>query len=156
MSIRFSESSLLNIAIGIERRGIAFYDVMARTSESPEVSHVFVHLAAMEREHLELFQSMLSKSNSTVSGEAPEFLQALVDSSVFTDDLVESELATRTGTVTGALELAIVAEKDSILFYYEMREIMPPGIRAPLSQIINEEKSHLAQLADLRKQLGSS
>ncbi len=32
MSISLSGSELINIAIGIERRGIAFYDVMVRST----------------------------------------------------------------------------------------------------------------------------
>ncbi len=53
-------------------------------------------------------------------------LQALVDSAVFTDDFITSEMATKAGSDIKALELAISAEKDSILFYYGMKEITPP------------------------------
>ena len=158
MSVRFSESELINIAIGIERRGIAFYEVMAITTEPEEVSHTFQHLAAMEREHLQLFQGMLEESTESPpqGSPPPEYLQALVDSTVFTDDLIDSEMAAQANSVSSALELAIVAEKDSILFYYEMREIMPARIRAAVNQIMDEEKSHLRQLTELRKQLGRS
>ena len=48
MSISFSGSELINIAIGIERRGIAFYDVMAKSAEDDKLRDVFQYLADME------------------------------------------------------------------------------------------------------------
>ncbi|GAG30212.1 unnamed protein product [marine sediment metagenome] len=44
MSISFSTIELINIAIGIERMGIAFYDVMTKSTENQE-------LASQELEH---------------------------------------------------------------------------------------------------------
>ena len=38
MSISLSGSELINIAIGIERRGIAFYDVMVRSANQRRLS----------------------------------------------------------------------------------------------------------------------
>ncbi|GAI46792.1 unnamed protein product, partial [marine sediment metagenome] len=61
----------------------------------------------------------------TYAGEYSAYLQALVDSAVFTDDFVTSEMATKANSDIEALELAISAEKDSILFYYGIKEIMP-------------------------------
>ena len=47
MSIPFSGSKLINIAIGIERNGSAFYDIMARSVENPMTRDVFLFLADM-------------------------------------------------------------------------------------------------------------
>jgi len=46
MSISFSGSELINIAIGIERRGSAFYDIMARSTENTIARDVFQYLAS--------------------------------------------------------------------------------------------------------------
>ena len=54
-----------------------------------------------------------------------------------------------------AMELAIGAEKDSILFYYEMKEIMPQRARPTVNKIITEEKSHLRELSELKKKLAT-
>ncbi len=43
MSIAFSDSELINIAIGIERRGITFYDTMTKstkTKQTPPSHHI--------------------------------------------------------------------------------------------------------------------
>ncbi|MBM2832592.1 MAG: Rubrerythrin protein [Dehalococcoidia bacterium] len=52
-----------------------------------------------------------------------------------------------------ALEIGIKAEKDSILFYQEMRELVRRRDRDTVAEIINEERSHLSRLTGLRKGL---
>ena len=158
MSISFSGSELINIAIGIERRGIAFYDIMTRSTQNAVARDAFQYLANMERQHIQIFQDMLGEADKyqipdTHAGEYTAYLQALVDSAVFTDDLVTSEMATRLSSDIEAVELAISAEKDSILFYYEMKGIMPQRAQPTVSKIITEEKSHLRQLSELKKKL---
>jgi len=158
VSISFSGSELVNIAIGIERRGIAFYDIMTKSTGNAATRDVFQYLADVERQHIQIFQGMLAEADKyqileTYAGEYSAYLQALVDSAVFTDDFVTSEMATKAGSDIEALELAISAEKDSILFYYEMKEIMPQRAQPTVNKIIFEEKSHLRQLSELKKKL---
>jgi rubrerythrin len=150
MSISFSGSELINIAIGIERRGSIFYDTMADSTKNAIARDVFHYLADIERQHIQTFQDMLSKADKyqfseTKAGEYAAYLQSLVDTAVFGDDLATSDIA--------ALELAIGAEKDSILFYYEMRDIMPQRAQPTVNKVIAEEKSHLRQLSELKKKL---
>ena len=158
VSISFSGSELINIAIGIERRGIAFYDIMTRSTENAVARDVFQYLADMERQHIQIFQGMLGEADKyqpseTYAEEYAAYFLALVDSAVFTDNIVTSEMATQADSDIEALELAIGAEKDSILFYYEMRDIMPQRAHSTVNKIIAEEKSHLRQLFELKKKL---
>lgn len=158
MSISFSTVDLINLAIGIEKRGIVFYDVMARSTENDNARDVFQHLTSMEREHIIIFQGMLDgvdKYQETLTGDYAEYLQALVDNAVFNDDLITSEIATQADSDLKALELAISAEKDSIIFYYEMRELMPQSAHPIMKKIIAEEKSHLMQLSGLKRKLAT-
>jgi len=160
VSISFSGSELINIAIGIERRGIAFYDIMTRSTGNAIARDVFQYLADMERQHAQIFQGMLSEADKyqipeTYAAEYAAYLQALVDSAVFTDDFVTSEMATKTNSDIEAMELAIEAEKDSLLFYDEMRDIMPQRAQPTVNKIIAEEKSHLRQLSELKKKLAA-
>ena len=83
------------------------------------------------------------------------YLQALLDSAVFTDDFIAGEIATRASSDAEAMELAIGAEKDSILFYYEMKETMPKPAQSVVNNIITEEKSHLRQLSELKEKLAA-
>ncbi len=160
MAISFYGNELINIAIGIERRGIAFYDIMTRSTENAVTRDVFQCLVDMEREHIKIFQDMLSGADKhetpeTYAGEYEAYLQALVDSAVFTDDLATSEMASQVDSDIKAIELGISAEKDSILFYYNMKELMGQRAQVAVNKIITEEKSHLRQLSELRKKLAT-
>ena len=161
MSISFTGSELINIAIDIERRGIAFYDIMAKSTEDIKARATFQQLADMERQHIQIFQSMLTEADKYQIAEAYNgeeynaYLQALVDSAVFTDDLATSEMTAQADTDIEAVELAIGAEKDSLLFYYEMKDILPQRAQPAVNKIIEEEKAHLRQLSELKKMLAS-
>lgn len=154
----FTGRDLINIAIGIERNGIAFYDIMAVSTENAETSDIFRHFAQMERQHIQIFQDMLSESDTypeIETGEYSSYLRALADSAVFTDEMVTSEMATQADSDIKALELAIAAEKDSLLFYYQMRDMIPPQANSIVNKIITEEKSHLRQLSALKQGLAT-
>ena len=161
MSITFSGSELINIAIGIERRGVAFYEVMTKSTENAASRDVFQYLADMERQHIQIFQGMLEEADKyqiteSYSGEYAAYLQALIDSAVFTDDFISSEMPTKAGSDVEALELSTSAEKDSILFYYGMKDIMHRRAQPTVNKIIAEEKSHLRQLSELKKKLADT
>ena len=160
MSVLFSGSELINIAIGIERRGMTFYDIMTRSTKNAAARDVFQHLADMERQHIQIFQNMLSEADKyqpteAYTAEYAAYLQALVDNAVFFDDMITSEIATQADSDIRALELAIDAEKDSILFYYGMKDIMRREAQSTIDKIITEEKAHLRQLSELKKQLAT-
>jgi rubrerythrin len=160
MSIVFSAGELINMAIGIERRGITFYDIMSRSTDNEQARDVFEGLVQMERQHLKTFQDMLGEAGGQPAPEAASreysgYFQALVDNAVFTDDMITSEMATRAENDIQALELGISAEKDSILFYYEMKDLMPRRFVPLVDRIIAEEKSHLQQLSEIKTKLKS-
>lgn len=156
MSVAFSAGELINIAIGNEKRGIAFYDVLTRSADSAQARKVFQYLADMERDHIQIFQGMLTEADKYKISEActeeyAAYLQALIDTAIFSDDLATSEMASEADSDIKALELAIGAEKDAILFYYTMKEIMPGRAHSMVDKIIAEEKSHLRQLSELKR-----
>ncbi|MFC2035066.1 ferritin family protein [Chloroflexota bacterium] len=158
MSISLSASEILKVAISIERRGIAFYDVMAKSVQNAETGNVFQNLAHMEQYHVNIFEDMLNVADNYEpaqinSEENDAYVQALGDNAVFTDDMITSETVTKVESDIEALELAISAEKDSILFYYEMKEVLPQRVHPSVNRIITEEKSHLRQLSELKRKL---
>ena len=157
MTISFSGNEILSIAIDIERRGIAFYDVMAKSAEDERVRLVFQRLVDMEHQHIQTFRDMLAESGENrtqqYSGEEAGYLAALADSAVFSDDDITSEMVTRLDSDTEALELAARLEKDSILFYYQMKDILPAKEQPLVDSIIAEEKSHLRDISVIRREL---
>jgi rubrerythrin len=149
----FSGRRLIDIAIGIERRGITFYDVIAKSTENPEARVVFEGLVLMEREHIKIFEDILGEEgDQPVFAEDSGYIDSLIEEAVFTDDAITSEMALQADSDVKAVELGIIAEKDSILFYYEMRDRLP-ALAPAINRVIAEEKSHLQQLSDIKRKL---
>jgi rubrerythrin len=157
MSIILSNADLTNLAIDIEKKGVAFYDIMARTSDDAKLRRTFQFLSEMERQHVKVFQKIFSSidqnAKSGADGEEGVYIQTLMDNSAFTDDFVSSELVNRIQTDIQALELSIIAEKDSLIFYFELIDQLGDPNRELVKQIISEEKRHILQLSEIKKEL---
>jgi rubrerythrin len=154
----FSGNELIEVALGIERNGVVYYSSLAKSTTEPWLKDTYHHLADMERKHIEIFQNMLGsvgKYKPTYAGETEEeyelYLKALVDSAVFIDDKVARQMAQRASSPAEAIQIALGAEKDSILFYSEMRDLVAEQDRPTLDGIIKEEKSHVRQLSSLKR-----
>lgn len=157
MSVSFSRSELINLAIDIEKRGIAFYDIMSRSTENTETREVFQELMVMEREHVRVFQDMLGEDkNERIPRDMSEYsvyLETLMDNAVFNEEAATDEVAARASDDITALTLGINLEKDSLLFYYEMKDRLSRPSGMTLDRIIEEEKKHLCQLSELKRRL---
>ncbi|MFC1848111.1 ferritin family protein [Chloroflexota bacterium] len=158
MGVLFSGRELINIGIGIERNGAVFYDSLAESTEDSRVKAIYKDLAGQEREHIGIFENMLSSLSDyqppeTLTDEYEAYMKALVDSLIFTDDKVARDMARGVASAVEAIQIALGAEKDSILFYTEMRELVRSSDRDAVGKLIAEEKSHLRQLTALKHSL---
>ena len=159
MGVLFSGSELVNIAIGIEKSGLAFYQSLVTAGKSVTARDVFKYLADKEEEHLKTFQGMLDtlaeyRPPEVYAEEYNLYLKALVDGAVFTDAKVSREMAEKTTSDAEAIKVGLEAEKDSILFYSVMRNLVPERSRELVDRIIEEEKSHVVELSNLKEKLG--
>ena len=187
MAIFFAGRELIDIAVGIERSGAAFYDYLAESTKKakPEImsSHLagkeakgrtthsaskeakirtmYSELAAREREHIQTFQNLLGPGGEYPNPDAYAeeyalYLNSLVDSAVFKNERSASEAAQKVASELEAVEIGIRAEKDSILFYSAIQDLIRRADANLIGGIIKEEKSHLAQLSDLKRILSKS
>jgi len=158
MGVFFSGRELIDTAIGIERNGAAFYHSLAKSTGNEIAKGAYQYLAGEELKHIEVFQSMLGsvadyRPPETYTEEYDLYLRALIDSRVFTDDQTAYEMAQRVTSDAEAIQIAMGAEKDSILFYSEVRELVRRSDRELINKIIEEERSHLRQLSELKGSL---
>jgi hypothetical protein len=108
MSIIFSGSELLEVALGIERNGAAFYQALAEKTKNSSARAIYEHLAAEEVKHLKTFQGMLDAVGNyqPPEGYAEEYElypKSLIDSSVFTDVASARQIAARVSSQVEAL-----------------------------------------------------
>jgi len=153
----FTAGELYDIALGIERNGVAYYESLAQVAGASGLKDTYKKLADMERHHIQVFQDLRSHAGAEPvvpqvdEAEYRGYLEALIDSSVFTNDQVAKDLARSAAGPAEALQLALGAEKDSILFYSEMRGLVPQRERNAVDEIINEERAHVRELSVLKQ-----
>jgi rubrerythrin len=146
----------LKWALEIEKNGEAFYNEVAAKSADPEVKTLFEDLAAQERGHYQVFQKMLEevKPEPDLSNveydEYQTYLQVALDRALFAGPDKGLTLAKQAQDLATALRAAVGFEKDTLLFFYDLREMMvSEAERRAVSDIILEEKAHLRRLAKM-------
>ena len=158
MSILFSASEVVTMAIEIEKNGMDFYNALASRVDDEKSQELYRFLAGEEVKHKATFQKMLNNLKKVELTAADEeeynhYLKALTNSRVFRTNQSADELLDDLKDEAGAIEFAINAEKDSILFYYELLEQAFDEDRDSIENVIKEEKVHLAKLLTLRSEL---
>jgi rubrerythrin len=155
MSIPFNPSEILEMAEQIERNGARFYRRAAETTVDPRNRELLLHLAVMEDEHEKTFASLRasltdSERETTVfdpEGQAALYLRALADGHVFNVKADPAELFNGKETMETILQTAMGMEKDSIVFYLGMKELVPERLgKDRIDAIIKEEMGHLTSL----------
>ena len=156
MGLFFTGSELANIAVGIEQSGAAYYDSLAQSAKDDKSRSMWKYLALEEKKHIEIFRHMLDSLSDyappeTYTEEYDLYLRALIDSAVFRNDEVARVMAQKVDNASEAIMIALSAEKDSILFYLNLRELVLRPQREAVDQVIEEEKAHVRQLSALLK-----
>ncbi len=157
MTVPFSADEIFAIAEQIERNADRFYRRAAQDTDDSALRQKLLDLAAMEKVHEQIFAAMRSdlsgrESKATVAepwGEAELYLRGIADGHVF--DVRGDPTAWLTGKETkeDILKAAIGYEKDSIVFYLGIKEVVPPELgREKIDSILKEEMSHVAILSE--------
>jgi len=88
-------------------------------------------------------------------GEYAAYLRAYVDNNIiFTKEVMDKELAKVKDTLA-AFDFAIKRELDSILYYHEIKRLVPEAQHATIEQIIEEERKHFSDLTDMKKRFSA-
>jgi len=153
--ISFNAGEIYEMAIQIERNGAEFYRKAAAAAANDQTGSVLSGLAEMEVDHEQTFKQMkaqlseqqLATTSFDPDGEAAAYLQASVDGKVFDTASRPAEVLTGTESLEEVLGTAIGLEKDSIVFYTGMKEVVPEGAgRDRLDDIIKQEMGHITTL----------
>jgi rubrerythrin len=150
MSYDFNADDIFEMAEQIERNGAQFYRQAAKEITDEAAQKLLLDFAAMEDNHEKTFAAMraelssLEKSTTVFDpqGDAGLYLRALADTRVFFEKEID------TSSMTAILKEAIGAEKDSIVFYLGMKELVPEKYgKSKIDDIIKEEMGHIRMLS---------
>lgn len=156
MTIPFSVDEVLQIAEQIERNGSRFYRRASQGFADSRARELLLDLAIAEDEHEKVFAAMRAELSPqerepTVPdpyGEAVLYLRGMADGALFDVKADPSERLTGKETMEEILRTAIGLEKDSIVFYLGIKEMVPERLgKQRIDDIVKEEMGHIAVLS---------
>jgi rubrerythrin len=151
----FTAAEALEMALEIEKNGEVFYKAAAEKSNDAEIKTLFEDLAAQEQMHYKVFQKMLGGVGSAPELPAEEYdqyqayLQSALDNALFSGEDKALALAEKATDRDTALRAALGFEKDTMLFFYDLREMVSEADKEAVSHVIGEERKHVRRLAAL-------
>ncbi len=154
----FTASDIMEVAIRIEENGVNFYKFAEQIAKQDDAKKLFAGLAQAEVAHKKTFEKLfagMEKSNlpESYEGEFSAYIRSYVDNNlIFTKEIMDQQLAKVTDT-KAALEFAIQRELDSILYYHEIKRLVPAAQHESIEKIIEEERKHFMNLTAMKKSL---
>lgn len=149
---KFNGEEIVRLAVEIEKQGQRFYELAAARVEDAEVKKTFELLAGEEKQHIVDFEGIGSNlpddftPNESYMGEYGDYIKALIDNHVFNNNNVE-KLVPNISVTREALAVAFRFEKDSILIFQELYNLVDDAGKNVLGKLIEQEKQHIRKLA---------
>jgi rubrerythrin len=155
MKTSFSVDEILHMAQQLERNGAEFYRLAAKNVTTKPIGKLLRDLAAWEENHAKIFARMKTTAERKVEGEKTGntqeksflYLQMLVDGNLFDLKTNPIELIKGCKTIEDLLQVAVTREKDSVIFYLGLKNILEnTDDRNIIDKIIEEEMDHITFL----------
>jgi rubrerythrin len=157
MALTFNADEIYQMAEQIERNGAKYYRKAAAGAAELRVRTLLVGLAAMEDRHERVFIEMRRQlterqrqpTTYDPDNESAAYLRALADGSVFDVNADPSDRLTGEETPEQVYRTAIELEKNSIVFYLGLMDMIDEALgKGRVDEIIKEEMRHVAMLSD--------
>jgi rubrerythrin len=146
---KYTIEEVIEQAIQTEILGNQFYSGMAeKFKDNAALTSLFDDLAAKELKHKATFIELKAAAPTTEPenwDEVSMYLRAMVESEFFLGKHKALPSMPAITTVADAVRFAIGFEKDTLLYFIGLRDVVPQ--RVIVDAIINEEKSHIRDLA---------
>jgi rubrerythrin len=157
MSYLLAVKEVLGFAVYIEERGYEFYVEAMKKFAAPRATELFQYLADEEFKHETLFKKLLEQVDDAKKGDVDAEYQAYMKEFVKAHSLgdkeaIQSKLA-RISSLDGILDLAMSFEKDSVVFFSELKEILAKGETPAVEKVIHEEMGHLRKIFQMKREL---
>lgn len=152
---KYSVAEIIEQAVQTEKLGAEFYASMAKQyNDDEQLREFFNTMYIKEQEHERSFSDLKGNiDESMLEGweEASMYLRAVVESEFFLGSHKSLPSLEHLKTIEDALRYAIGFERETLLYYYSLRDIMKET--EIIDKIINEEKSHILWLKEFREKL---
>jgi len=156
MVAKFNADKVFEMGMQIERNGREFYRRAAAGAQDAAVRRMLSSLAEMEDDHEGLFgrlKAALPKEAAPEllfdpDGTAARYLRAAADTHVFNAESARPDDLSDCPTAEDVLRKAMEFEKDSVVFFLALKEVVPEDLgKAEVDGLIREELDHIALLS---------
>jgi rubrerythrin len=152
----FTASDIVEFAIRIEENGAHFYRFAVQIAKNEDTKNLFEKLADAELHHKKTFERILAAMDKTAppegyAGEYAAYLHNYVDNAIIFKKEVLDQGLTKVKDSLSALDFALQREMDSILYYHEIKGLVPAHEHGTIDKIIEEERRHVDMLSAMKK-----
>jgi len=148
----YNAADALDMAMAVEKNGEVFYNAVAQKAVNPQVKALFEALAVQEQGHYDVFWKMAGGMEHgqplAAFDEYKTYLYATMRSALFFGPDKALAAAEHAQNERTALQMAIDFERDTLLFFYDLSEMVGETDQPTVAKIIQEEKVHIRRLAE--------
>jgi len=154
MSVTFVADEIYEIAEQIENNASEFYREAAERCPNEDIRAFLLDLSEQENKHFKTFQNMREKlaeeeglSIFNPLGRSAAYLQAMADARSWEGRKNPLEVLTGKETTKEIIEIAIESEKEMVVFYVGLKDMVYfQAGKKKVEEIIIEELNHISAL----------
>lgn len=155
MSQVLNADELFKIGIQIEKNGQEFYLAAAAITNDPDQKKLFTELAEWESRHVSLFEKFrenlpaLLKNDYAYDPENSihQYLKSVADNTIFVKNNNSEKTVASCKNAKEVLEKALTFEKESVVYYSSMKQIVPESLgKSEIDNLVIEELRHVGIL----------
>jgi len=159
MPIFYSPVEVIEMAVRTEKTGQKFYSETAKKTKSKILGALFSFLALEELKHEKTYKKLyniIKEDPRTMPYNLDEmglYLQAITDSKFFLGSNKALSAIAKVKTPKALLDYAIQFEKETMLFYIEILNMINSKNKPLVQSIITQEKHHIRKLTSMKDEV---
>lgn len=162
MVMTFTADEIYEIAEQIERNAAEFYRESAERCPNQDIKNMLLDMSEAESDHLRTFQNMREKLAEEAGlsifdpfGRSAMYLQAIADARSWEGRINPMQALTGNETVKEIIEIALESEKEMVVFYVGLKDLVYfKAGKDKGEEIIIEELCHISSLLKKLKSIG--
>jgi len=154
----FKATEIVEMAVQEERNGVAYYEALAKKTADPKVKAFAERMAGEERRHEREFTELRQQLGGYIPAESLEgeylaYVRALVNDRFLPSEGKAREAVLRAANDREVIQAALRFEKETLLFFSEMKHFVPQRHAPVIDTLMGEERQHIADLSELLQKI---
>ncbi len=151
MAYLLNVSEVIEFAVYIEQNGYKFYVESMKKVKDEKMIDLFQFMADEEFRHENLFKQLLEKTgkfspHESYSGEYESYMRDFLKTHSLANDQALKAKIDSIQTTDDAIRMALDFEKDSIVLFSMLKNIIEEENKPTVEGIIQEEITHIAKI----------